>query len=114
VLRRRWLTTEPKAAKSLLDQRTVSASPPSDRPRICMIRLLDMTFRHFSLWDTMSDLSRSMGTTDCKPLAEAPDHSELPLMCLIYGMEEAANHTLLEGKYVKVACVHKSAPQIIQ
>jgi hypothetical protein len=54
----------------------------------------------------------SIGTTDC--IAEAPDQSELPFMCMMYGQEEAARHPVPEGKYVKVACVHKSVPRIIQ
>jgi hypothetical protein len=55
----------------------------------------------------------SMGTTNCKWMAEAPDQSELPFMCLQYGMEEAAKHPVPTGKYPKVACVHKSVPRII-
>jgi hypothetical protein len=38
------------------------------------------------------------------------DQSELPFMCLQCGMEEAAKHPVLDGKFVKVACVHKSVP----
>ena len=34
-------------------------------------------------------------------------------MCLTYGMEEAAKHPVPDGKFVKVACVHKSVPRII-
>jgi hypothetical protein len=30
------------------------------------------------------------------------------------GMEEAAKHPVPEGKFVKVACVHKSVPRIIE
>jgi hypothetical protein len=30
----------------------------------------------------------SMGTTDCRNIAESPDQSELPFMCLKYGQEE--------------------------
>ena len=56
----------------------------------------------------------SIGTTDCRLIAESPDQSELPFMCLTYGMEEAANHPVPAGKFVKVACVHKSVPRIIQ
>ena len=55
-----------------------------------------------------------MGTTHCRMIAEAPDQSELPFMCLQYGMEEAAKHPVPDGKFVKVACVHKSVPRIIQ
>jgi hypothetical protein len=43
-----------------------------------------------------------------------PDQTELPFMCLQYGMEEAAKHPVPDGKYVKVACVHKSVPRIIE
>jgi hypothetical protein len=43
-------------------------------------------------------------------IAEAPDQSELPFMCLQYGMEEAAKHPVP----VKVACVHKSVLRIIE
>jgi hypothetical protein len=55
----------------------------------------------------------SMGTTHCRMIAEAPDQSELPFMCLQYGLEEAAKHPVPDGKFVKVACVHKSVPRII-
>jgi hypothetical protein len=55
----------------------------------------------------------SMGTTDCRNIAEAPDQTELPFMCLTYGMEEAAKHPVADGKYVKIACVNKSVPRII-
>jgi hypothetical protein len=55
----------------------------------------------------------TMGTTDCGMIAESPDQSELPFMCLQYGMEEAAKHPVPAGKYPKVACVHKSVPRII-
>ena len=41
-------------------------------------------------------------------MAETPGQSELPFMCLQYGMEEAAKHSVLDGKFVKVQCVHKS------
>ena len=56
----------------------------------------------------------SIGTTDCRNIAEAPDQTELPFMCLAYGMEEAAKHPVPDGKFVKVACVHKSVPRIIE
>jgi hypothetical protein len=56
----------------------------------------------------------SIGTTDCRQIAESPDQSELPFMCLTYSMEEAAKHPVSGGKFVKVACVHKSVPRIIQ
>ena len=46
----------------------------------------------------------SIGTTDCRQLADAPDQSALPLT---YGMEEAAKHPVPANNYVKVACVHK-------
>jgi hypothetical protein len=55
----------------------------------------------------------SIGTTDCRNIAEAPDQTELPFMCLQYGMEEAAKHVVSDGKFVKVQCVHKSAPRIV-
>jgi hypothetical protein len=35
------------------------------------------------------------------------------VMCLQYGMEEAAKHPVPAGKYPKVACVHKSVPRNI-
>jgi hypothetical protein len=47
-------------------------------------------------------------------IAESPDRSEPPFMCLTYGMEEAAKHPVPDGKFVKVACVHKSVPRIIE
>jgi hypothetical protein len=47
-------------------------------------------------------------------IAESPDQSELPFMCLTYGMEEPAKHPVPDGKFVKVACVHKSVPRIIE
>jgi hypothetical protein len=56
----------------------------------------------------------SIGTSDCRQIADAPDQSELPFMCLTYGMEEAAKHQVPNGKYVKVACVRKTVPRIIQ
>jgi hypothetical protein len=56
----------------------------------------------------------SIGTTDCRNIAEAPDQTELPFMCLQYEMEEAAKHPVPEGKYVKVACIHKSVLRIIE
>jgi hypothetical protein len=40
--------------------------------------------------------------------------TELPFMCLKYGQEEAAKHPVPDGKYVKVQCVHKSVPRIIE
>jgi hypothetical protein len=33
---------------------------------------------------------------------------------LQYGMEEAAEHPVPDGKFVKVQCVHKSVPRIIE
>ena len=56
----------------------------------------------------------TMGTTDCRNIAESPDQTELPFMCLTYGMEEAAKHPVPAGNFVKVQCVHKSVPRIIQ
>ena len=56
----------------------------------------------------------TVGTTDCRQIAESPDQSELPFMCLQYGMEEAAKHTVPDGKFVKVACIHKGVLRIIQ
>ena len=47
-------------------------------------------------------------------IAESPDQSELPFMRLTYGMEEPAKHPVPDGKFVKVACVHKSVPRIIE
>jgi hypothetical protein len=47
-------------------------------------------------------------------MAEAPDQSELRFMCLTYGMEEAAKHPTPAGKFVKVVCVYKSVPRIIE
>jgi hypothetical protein len=46
--------------------------------------------------------------------AEAPEQTELPFMCLMYGEEEAAKHPVPTGKFVKVQCVHKSVPRIIE
>jgi hypothetical protein len=56
----------------------------------------------------------SIGTTDCRQIAEAPDQTELPFICLSYGMEEAAEHPVPAGKFVKEACVDKSVPRTIQ
>jgi hypothetical protein len=56
----------------------------------------------------------SIGTTDCRNIAEAPDRTELRLMCLQYGMREAAKHPVPDGNYVKVLCVHQSVPRIIE
>ena len=63
---------------------------------------------------TASVLLCTIGARDCRNIAESPDRSELPFMCLQYGMEEAAKHPVTEGKSVKVACVHKSVPRIIE
>jgi hypothetical protein len=63
---------------------------------------------------TASVLLCAIGTTDCRDIAEAPDQTELPFMCLTYGMEEAARHPVPAGKYFKVSCVHKSVPRIIE
>src|SRR6516225_5421806 len=46
-------------------------------------------------------LLSTMGTTDCRQIAESPDQSELPFMCLTYGMEEATKHPVPEGKYLR-------------
>ena len=54
----------------------------------------------------------SIGTTDCRQIAASFDQTELPFM--IYGMEEVAKHTVPAGKFVKVACVHKRVPRIIE
>jgi hypothetical protein len=62
---------------------------------------------------TASVLLCSIGATDGRRLAEPPDQSELPFMCLQYGMEEAAKHPVPDGKFVKVACVQKSVRRII-
>ena len=43
----------------------------------------------------------TMGTTDCRQIAESPDQSELPFMCLTYGMEETTKHPVPEGKYLR-------------
>jgi hypothetical protein len=59
-------------------------------------------------------LLSSTGTTDCRNIAEAPEQTELPFTHLKYGQEEAAKHPVPEGKYVKVQCVHKSVPRIIE
>ena len=56
----------------------------------------------------------SIGTTDCRNIAEASDQTELPFMCPTYGIEEAAKHPVPADKYVKAQCVHKSAPRIIE
>jgi hypothetical protein len=56
----------------------------------------------------------SMTSSDCRNIAEAPDQTELPFICLKYGQEEAAKHQVPDGKYVKVQCVHKSVPRIIE
>jgi hypothetical protein len=51
---------------------------------------------------------------DSRQIAEAPDRTELPFMSLQYRMEEAAKHPVPDGKFIKVACVHKSVPRIIE
>ena len=56
----------------------------------------------------------SIGTTVCRQIAEAPDQTELPFMCLQYGLEEAAKHPMPDSKFVKVVWVHKSVPRIIE
>ena len=48
----------------------------------------------------------SIGTTDCKNIAEAPDQTELPFN----GMEEAGKHAAPDGKYVKVASSTRACP----
>jgi hypothetical protein len=35
-------------------------------------------------------------------------------MCLQYVMEEAAKHPVPDGKFVKVPCLHKGVPRIIE
>jgi hypothetical protein len=40
---------------------------------------------------------------DSRQIAEAPDRTE-----------EAAKHPVPDGKFIKVACVHKSVPRIIE
>jgi hypothetical protein len=55
-----------------------------------------------------------MTSSECRNIAEARDQTELPFMCLKYGQEEGAKHPVPEGKYVKVQCVHKSVPRIIE
>jgi hypothetical protein len=37
-------------------------------------------------------------TGDCRNIVEAPDQTELPFMCLQYGLEEAAKHPVPEGQ----------------
>jgi hypothetical protein len=44
----------------------------------------------------------------------SPRSNGVAFMCLQYGMEEVAKHPVPEGKFVKVACVHKSVPRIIE
>jgi hypothetical protein len=56
----------------------------------------------------------SIATADCRQIAQAPDQTELPFMCLQYGMEEVAKYLVPAGKFVKVTCVHKSVLQIIE
>ena len=51
----------------------------------------------------------SIGTTDCRNIAESPDLSNVPYPR--HG--RAAKHPVPDGKFVKVACVHKSVPRII-
>ena len=53
----------------------------------------------------------SIGTTDCRNIAEAPDQTELPLT---YGMQEVAKYPIPDGKFVEVACVLKSVLRIIE
>ena len=56
----------------------------------------------------------SIGTMDCRQIAKSSDQTELPFMCLTYGMEAAAKHTAPAGKFVKVAYVHKRVPRIVE
>jgi hypothetical protein len=56
----------------------------------------------------------SIETTDCRAIAESADQTELPFMCMTYGMEEAAKHPVPAGKFVKVACVRKSMARIME
>jgi hypothetical protein len=63
---------------------------------------------------TASVLLCSIGTTDCRQVAESTDQRESPFMCLQYGMEEVAKHPVHAGKFVKVERVQKGAPQIIE
>jgi hypothetical protein len=58
-------------------------------------------------------LLSSIGTTDCRNIVEAPTNRGCLYLPPI-GMEEAAKHPVLEGKYVKLQCVHKSVPRIIE
>ena len=63
-------------------------------------------------WRRRQKLTALARTTDCRNISE--DQTELSFMCLQYGMEEAAKHPVPAGKYVKVQCVHKSVPRIIE
>ena len=56
----------------------------------------------------------SIETTDCRHISDSSDQTELPFMRLTYGMEAAAKHAGPLGKFVKVACVHKRVPRIIE
>ena len=55
-----------------------------------------------------------MGTMDYRQLAHAPDQTELPFVCVTYGMNAAAKNSLPESKHIAMARVHKSLPRIIQ
>ena len=39
----------------------------------------------------------TIGTTDCRQIAESPDQSELPFMCHTYGMEPPAWWQVRQG-----------------
>jgi hypothetical protein len=56
----------------------------------------------------------SIGTTDRRHIAESPDQTELPFMCIKHGKEEAVKHPMADGKYVKAQYFHKSVPRIIK
>ena len=51
----------------------------------------------------------TIGTTDCRQIAESPEQSELPLCPL-----HTAWNPRPGGKFVKVACIHKGVLRIIQ
>jgi len=50
----------------------------------------------------------SIGTTDRRQLAQALDQTELPFMCVTYGIKTATKNSLPEGKHVTTAYVRKS------
>jgi hypothetical protein len=62
----------------------------------------DSSGQRWSMWMLADDgLQTACGSSD---------HPEAPHTCLSYVSKGAAKHTVADGRYVKVTCVHRSTP----